>query len=290
VRFRCAAAGGIRLDVMTRLRGVADFTRCWSRRTVLTLDGLGDVDVLGLADRVLARRTRRDQDWPVIRRLVDSHYRRHAHEPPEARVEIWLRERRTPDTLIDALGRSPERAVAMATRRAATACALGVRSGTLPLAALTEALRSEEAQEREAGEAWWRPLRLELEQMPRAARGDEQRALRVRIELFRLSHGVHQAERDGLLAQEHLVDQCAAHLQHLSDVAQVSLRTAEGVVAPLVQDHRLDRRERDVHIVNAAPHRVRQRPAVAWIVPRQVHVGAQRRVVVHRRSPTQHHP
>jgi hypothetical protein len=170
VHFRCEAAGGIRLDIMTRMRGVPEFSQCWTRRTVLTLDGVGDVDVLGLEDLVLAKKTRRDKDWPVIRRLVDSHYRLHADTPTEARVDFWLRELRTPDTLLDVVERSPDRAVVMATRRAATACALGVRAGTVPLSALIDALRAEEAQEREADDAWWRPLQLELEQMRRAAR------------------------------------------------------------------------------------------------------------------------
>jgi hypothetical protein len=81
-----------------------------------------------------------------------------------------LRELRTPDTLLDVVERSPDRAVVMATRRAVTACALGVRAGTVPLSAVIDALRAEEAQEREADDAWWRPLQLELEQMRRAAR------------------------------------------------------------------------------------------------------------------------
>ena len=34
VHFRCGAAEGLRLDVMTRMRNVAPFETCWARRSV----------------------------------------------------------------------------------------------------------------------------------------------------------------------------------------------------------------------------------------------------------------
>src|SRR5437588_640703 len=38
--FRCAAADDLRLDVMTRMRNVAPFADCWSRRSRFDLQGV----------------------------------------------------------------------------------------------------------------------------------------------------------------------------------------------------------------------------------------------------------
>lgn len=170
VHFRCAAAEGMRLDIMSVMRGVQDFDTCWSRRTLVELDGVGDIDVLGLEDLVQAKKTRRDKDWPMIRRLVDVHYRTHVHEPTAARLAFWLRELRTVESLLDLVRRSGEHAHASASERAVTACAVAVVAGVLPESSLRDALRVEEEREREADEVWWRPLQEELERMRRAAR------------------------------------------------------------------------------------------------------------------------
>ena len=42
----------------------------------------------------------RDKDWPMIRRLMDSHYDEYRTQPTDDRVRFWLRESRTPDVLI----------------------------------------------------------------------------------------------------------------------------------------------------------------------------------------------
>lgn len=70
--FRCRRrdVAGLRIDVMSRLRGVASFEELWARRTTLALAGQ-PVDLLGLEDLVLAKKTQRDKDWPMLRRLVD---------------------------------------------------------------------------------------------------------------------------------------------------------------------------------------------------------------------------
>ena len=109
VHFRCGVpeAAGIRLDVMAKLRGVADFETVWKRRT--TLETPTDaIDVLSLADLVTAKKTQRDKDWPMITRLVEAHYARHADAPDDTIREFWLRELRTPAILI-AVARSAPR-------------------------------------------------------------------------------------------------------------------------------------------------------------------------------------
>lgn len=168
VHFRCGAAADMRLDVMAVMRGVPDFETCWARRTIVPLEGVGDVDMLGLEDLVTSKKTRRDKDWPVVRRLVDVHYSQFAHEPTTARLAFWLRELRTPDALIDCVRRAPGAAAAVAPGREAVALALRVVGGTLDGAALQVALRAEEDRERAADEAYWGPLQQEQEAMRRS--------------------------------------------------------------------------------------------------------------------------
>jgi len=39
------------------------------------------IDVMALPDLVLAKKTQRDKDWPMIRRLVERHYDAHRGTP-----------------------------------------------------------------------------------------------------------------------------------------------------------------------------------------------------------------
>ena len=98
VHFRCGhpEASGLRIDIMSRMRGVDSFSRLWRRRTSIELpDGLL-VDLLSLPDLVRAKKTQRDKDWPMIRRLVERHYFENRGQPTVARVRFWLAELRTP--------------------------------------------------------------------------------------------------------------------------------------------------------------------------------------------------
>ncbi|TLD68858.1 hypothetical protein FEM03_20505 [Phragmitibacter flavus] len=76
IHFRCQHpdAQGMRVDVMSRMRGVDDFPSLWERRTVIELPDGTPCDLLSLSDLVQAKKTQRDKDWPMIRRLVESHY------------------------------------------------------------------------------------------------------------------------------------------------------------------------------------------------------------------------
>ena len=63
VHFRCQRpdVSGLRIDVMSRLRGVPSFERLWERRT--TIEAKGEtVDLVSLPDLVLAKKTQRDRD------------------------------------------------------------------------------------------------------------------------------------------------------------------------------------------------------------------------------------
>lgn len=167
IHFRCqlAEVAGIRIDVMARLRGVAPFDELWSRRTTLETEDSVSIEIMALGDLVVAKKTQRDKDWPMLRRLVEAHYLQNKDKASDEQVRFWLSESRTPAVLVDLAERYPEIAGETAQQRPLlTAASVGDRSR------LAQALADEESQEREADRAYWEPLTRELEQMRRAAR------------------------------------------------------------------------------------------------------------------------
>jgi hypothetical protein len=167
VHFRCEQdeARGMRVDVMTRMRGVDEFDSLWERRTTLA-DAAGvQFEVLGIHDLVKAKKTQRDKDWPMIRRLVESHYEAHRNDATEPRIEFWLLESRTPSMLIRLAADYGAQARKFVARRRLLSEAFGASHG-----ALEAELRAEELAERETDRAYWQPLKRELEQLRRKAR------------------------------------------------------------------------------------------------------------------------
>ena len=69
IHFRCATpeAAGLRVDVMTNLRGVDDFEKLWQRRHTIQSDDGAEYHLMSLPDLVKAKKTQRDKDWPMIR-------------------------------------------------------------------------------------------------------------------------------------------------------------------------------------------------------------------------------
>lgn len=160
VHFRCRhpAATGLRVDVMTRLRDLPDFSELWSRRTTLT-DETGDTyDLFAVEDLVQAKKTQRSKDWPVIEALVEGHYHAHGAEPTLARIQFWLAESRTPDRLVELARRFPVETRAQAATRPLLAHAIAG-----DLSALRPALDAEVRAEQDKDRAYWEPLRRELE-------------------------------------------------------------------------------------------------------------------------------
>jgi hypothetical protein len=172
--FRCRASGveGLRIDVMHRMRGADPFGRLWKRRTEVRLPGPGKVAVMSLRDLIRIKKTRRDKDWLMIRRLVEADYARHSGPVGTNDVRFWLAECRTPALLAVLVRAFPLEALE-AERPA-------VRAALRGPAAAERALKREEEAERRRDRVYWRPLRRELERWrlgrrtgppPRAARG-----------------------------------------------------------------------------------------------------------------------
>jgi hypothetical protein len=164
--FRSARADtkGLRIDVMSVLHGCEPFEALWRRRRTLSLGGVGRVHVLALEDLVLAKKTQRDKDWPMLRRLVEADYHGRSPRPSRDRIAFWLREVRTSDLLIDLCRqyRATARRLA-AVRPALTSAILGDRAG------VERALLTEQEAARASDRVYWVPLRAELARWKRRA-------------------------------------------------------------------------------------------------------------------------
>ncbi len=167
IHFRCRHpdAAGIRLDVMSKMRGCGDFESLWDQRTTIQ-DADGFIyELLGIEDLVKAKKTQRDKDWPMIRRLVDSHYDQNKNEPTDDRIRFWLRESRTPEVLIRVAAEYPGLLKEVMQGRP-----LLVDTLSASRTALQQGLDSEQAAERQVDQQHWRPLMKELEAMRLAKR------------------------------------------------------------------------------------------------------------------------
>ena len=69
IHFRCRhpEAAGMRVDVMTKMRGVDPFPKLWRRRTTTVLEDGTKCDLLSLPDLVRAKKTQLYKDWPMLR-------------------------------------------------------------------------------------------------------------------------------------------------------------------------------------------------------------------------------
>src|SRR5260370_3000749 len=145
---------------MSVIRGVGPFEGSWSRRTTLEDDDGLRIELMALPDLVQAKKTQRDKDWPMIRRLVEVHYANHRAEPTPERIEFWLREGRSPSLLVEVARMSPAAGTALLPARPLLAHA--VEPDLVQLAA---ALALEEQRERDIDRLYWEPLRKEMEQL-----------------------------------------------------------------------------------------------------------------------------
>lgn len=167
VHYRCKAAGveGLRVDVMTKLRDMPDFSVLWERRTTITETDGREFHLLSVPDLVNAKKTQRLKDWPMISALVEGHYEAHSKEATPPRIEFWLRESRVADRLLDLAARFPSEAAAMLAARPLLSLAI-----TPDLPRLREALDAEVRVEQEKDRIYWEPLKREMEEFRRAER------------------------------------------------------------------------------------------------------------------------
>jgi hypothetical protein len=162
VHFRCQHPEALRMrvDVMSRMRGVEPFAKLWRRRTVIELSDGTICTLLSLPDLVQAKKTQRDKDWPMIRQLMEAHYFQHHRDSSPTQRKFWLLELRTPSLLIKQAQTHPSLCRQLTPKRPLLAHAASGED-----AELERALIAEETAERERDKIYWQPLRRELEKL-----------------------------------------------------------------------------------------------------------------------------
>jgi hypothetical protein len=165
IHFRCQHPEALRMrvDVMAKMRGVDSFAQLWRRRTVIQLPDGTRCNLLSLPDLVQAKKTQRDKDWPMIRRLVEAHYFQNCANSNPAQIRFWLLELRTPEILLELARRHPATC-----RRLIPVRPLLVHAASGQPAALEQALATEEIAERAQDRQYWLPLKAELEKLRHA--------------------------------------------------------------------------------------------------------------------------
>lgn len=165
VHFRCSHPDvlGMRIDAMSVLRGLPPFPVLWERRAVVRISEEMAFDLLALSDLVQAKKTQRDKDWPMIRRLLEADYLSSEEDSPLGQVRFWFMESRTPSMLLDLAKRYP--AILQSVRTSREVLQSLPTADEVELASL---LRKEEDAVRAVDREYWRPLRKELESLRHA--------------------------------------------------------------------------------------------------------------------------
>jgi hypothetical protein len=163
IHFRChhPEAEETRLDVMSKMRGVEAFPELWKRRTTIESNSF-TYDLMSLPDLVKAKKTQRDKDWPMIRRLVEANYFANSETASAEQIAFWFAELRTGSLLISLAARYRGLARQISETRALVRFAIE-RDET----GLESALDMEEKRERELDRAYWAPLKAELNDLRR---------------------------------------------------------------------------------------------------------------------------
>jgi len=158
--FRCHRKDvkGLRIDVISKLRGCDPFDKLSERKNVISLEGGNTIDVLGLQDLVQSKKTQRDKDWLMLKRLVYNDIIIRKYNAPKGHILWWLEECRDPDLLIELVNKYPKLSEECLTRRPLLKSVIS--SKTEKLAA---ELQDEELWERQKDKKYWAPLRKELE-------------------------------------------------------------------------------------------------------------------------------
>ena len=165
IHFRCRHPEALRMrvDVMAKMRGVDAFPKLWKRRTTIELPDGTRCDLLSLPDLVQAKKTQRDKDWPMIRRLVEAHYFQNSAKSNPAQIRFWLLELRTAQLLVEVAQHHTALCRRLVSKRPLLSqAALG------EMKQLERALTVEESAERKMDRRYWLPLRAELEKLRHA--------------------------------------------------------------------------------------------------------------------------
>lgn len=162
--FRCGLGElkGFRIDIMAKLRGCDTFNDLWKRRKTVNIGNHTIVDLISLEDLVRCKKTQRDKDWIMLKRLVEIDILNTKTKPDIDKTKWWFYECRTVDLLIDLSKRYPNMAKKCIDKRPLLIYAIKKETDKLDVL-----LKEEEWKERELDRVYWLPLRKELEQLRR---------------------------------------------------------------------------------------------------------------------------
>lgn len=157
--FRCLCEGllGIRIDILGVLRGVGSFENLWPNRRSISIEAGIPVEVIGLQDLVRSKKTQRDKDWPMIRRLVEADIANSGESPTRDQIRFWIEECRTPEILVSLVAQHSDLAEEIAHHRPAI---LAATRRDRP--EIESQLRIEEETERAIDREYWAPLKSQL--------------------------------------------------------------------------------------------------------------------------------
>jgi hypothetical protein len=158
--FRCQREDvkGLRIDIIGVMRGLDSFSELWNRREEIDLPEVGKIAVISLSDLVRSKKTQRDKDWPMNRRLIEADIYNASNDPAEDKIRFWLTECRTPELLVSLAAKYPEIASTMTINRSLLRSAIEGNDEEI-----RRLLRDEEDREREIDRQYWAPLKAELE-------------------------------------------------------------------------------------------------------------------------------
>ncbi len=71
------------------------YPRLRARRTTLSV-GDDKIELMSLPDLVQAKKTQRDKDWPMVRRLIEVNYFANRENSSREQVRFWFLELRSP--------------------------------------------------------------------------------------------------------------------------------------------------------------------------------------------------
>ena len=114
--------------------------------------------VIGLKDLVQSKKTQRDKDWLMLKRLVENDILLNNNNPSAERIKWWLLESRNPESLVKLGKKYPEIIKANVVFRPLLSYAISQN-----LQKLDSELRQEELAERQKDVEYWAPLKKELE-------------------------------------------------------------------------------------------------------------------------------
>ncbi|MBI4655255.1 MAG: hypothetical protein HY746_00760 [Elusimicrobia bacterium] len=165
--FRCFAKGieGLRIDVMVKMRGCDEFLKLWERKFVLKLRNDLVVNVISVEDLVQSKKTQRDKDWLMIKKLIENDILLTAR-PNVNKIKWWLCECRTAQTLIDLSRKYRKFAVECVKTRPLLKSVLKNNLNNLE-----KLILKEELIERKKDKHYWQPLLKELESLRHARFG-----------------------------------------------------------------------------------------------------------------------